>query len=577
MDEPEALSDRVAALEHELAQISRSLAVLQAWASRYGVNFEAGAAAATTSVPAAASAARAGATPRVSAATTPGTSAPALSADQIVIRVMYGVGLLVLLVGGAIFLPNIRFIEPHARTLVGIVVGLAAIVAGARRPVRTWQADGILALGASLEYLTLWYAHSAQLASAPVCALAMFAVTALLGALSYVHRSERLAFAGLLGGYITPLLVASESPDFFSLNAYLLVLGAFALTLAVARGFRYVEAAVFAAVALYATQWSTRFDDTWRPLNALAAATLYFFEFGAAILAAARRGETGLARQVLLSISLLGFAFFLAIELANVNVDDAVFRGALLALAIVCIVAARVPAVAAQMRPVYAWWGVGAVALALQGIVDSAPISGAFAVEGAVLAGIAARSGSNAARFASGVAFVFAFGCAGSQIIIGSRSDANFFNATFVTFGGIALAFAAAVEFERRAGQANTTWLAVIRSALHAVAVFVLANQAYTILPSGARAELAATAVLTLYAIALIAAGVRLGRGLLRALGAILFLIVVGKIFLVDLSGVDEFVRFLSFLGVGAALVGAALWYQRGLARSARDTSKGTS
>jgi hypothetical protein len=216
------------------------------------------------------------------------------------------------------------------------------------------------------------------------------------------------------------------------------------------------------------------------------------------------------------------------------------------------------------------------VGLALQGVVDSAPISGAFAVEGAVLAGIAAAAGSNAIRVGSAASFFVAVTAAIVQHIFGPGSDVDFFNPTFVTFGGIALAFAAAVEFERRAGQANATWLAVIRSALHAVAVFVLANQAYTILPSGARAELGATAVLTLYAIALIAAGVRLGRGLLRALGAILFLIVVGKIFLVDLSGVDEFVRFLSFLGVGAALVGVALWYQRGLARATESPKETT-
>jgi uncharacterized membrane protein len=574
MDEPEALTDRVAALERELSQMSRSLAVLRAWASRYGVNFEPGSAAATPAVAATTTATAAPSTGTPAAAT---SLASPLSGDQIVIRVMYGVGLLVLLVGGAIFLPNIRSIEPHARTLLGIVLGLAAIVAGGRRPVRTWQADGILALGASLEYLTLWYAHSAQLASTPVCALAMFAVTALLGALSYVHRSERLALAGLLGGYLTPLLVASPRPDFFGLNAYLLVLGAFALVLSVACRFRYVEAAVFAAVAIYATQWSSRFDDRWRPLDALAAATLYFFEFGGAISIAARRGEAGLARQVMSSISLLGFAFFLAVELANVAVDEVVFRGAFLALALVCIGAARLSAVASEMRPVYAWWAAGAVALALQGVVDGAPMSGAFAIEGAVLVGLAARAGSNAARLGSAASFLVALGIAIVQRIAGPDSDVAFFNATFVTFGGLAIAFAVAVDFERRAARADKTWLAVIRCALHASAVFVLANQAYTILPSGARAELGATAVLTIYAIALIATGVRLRRGLLRALGAIFFLVVVGKIFLVDLSGVDEFVRFLSFLGVGVALVGVALWYQRVLGHTGHDTPKESS
>jgi len=564
MDEPQTLADRVAALEADVSRMAQSLAVIETWASRYGVKVEravAGAPAENAAAESAVPARRAG-----------------LSADQLVVRTMYGVGLIVLLVGGAIFLPNLASIEPHARTLLGIALGLAAIVGGARRPARTWQADGVLALGAGLEYLSLWYAHAAQLAALPVCAFAMFAVTAMLGALSYVHRSERLAFAGLLGGYLTPLLIATDQPDFVGLNAYLLVLGAAALTLSVARGYKYVETAVFAFVALYATQWATGFDEAWRPPEALAAASLHFLELSTALIAGAARGGAGVARSALVSLSLFGFAFFLAIELARLPFDHVVFRAGLLGLALVCVAAARVPAVALELRAVYAWWALGAVGIALQGIAPTSCASGAFAAEAAVLAGIAGRARDDRFRVAAAISFMVAFFIAAAhelRLFDEIPIDHHFFNGPFVSNAGIVLGLAAALALERRSGSAGKLWLGILRVSLHAFGAFVVANQAYTILPGEERAQLGATAALTAYATLLIAAGVRLRRGLLRALGALLFLIVVAKIFLIDLSGVDALVRFLSFLGVGTSLVGVAIWYQRVLARDSHDVVEG--
>jgi uncharacterized membrane protein len=53
----------------------------------------------------------------------------------------------------------------------------------------------------------------------------------------------------------------------------------------------------------------------------------------------------------------------------------------------------------------------------------------------------------------------------------------------------------------------------------------------------------------------------------LRVLGAILFFITTCKLFIVDLSGVDAVVRFVSFVALGGVLVGMALVYRRSIQR----------
>jgi uncharacterized membrane protein len=571
MDEPASLEARVAALEGEIQQLRASLAPLEAWASHYGVKTQS---VATSAVPTAIVANIApGITP---ASAAPAAAAkPALGGEQLLIRVMYGVGILVLLIGAAIFIPSLSVLGPHLRVLVGIAAGIALISAGARRAYSGWQALGLLALGAGLEYLSLWYAHATDIAPVGICALAMFAVTGMLGSLAYIHRSERIALAGLLGGYLTPLLIATDQPSLLSLNLYLIVLGAAALGLAVVRRFRNVEFAAVAFVALYSTQWGFSFDANWQPLEALASSIAYFAEFSAALVIGARAGDDGIARRVLLSLELFAFATYLAHGSINVNGwEGAGFGFTLLALAVVALLGARSAALVTPLRLIFGWWALGAVLLAVQSVVPGMGDSGGFAVEGAVLAGIAAGSPQSGIWIGSALAFITAFSIAlfdwVTTVVGGSGSEAlPFFNAPFAQYALIGVALFAAIELERRGGAPQTAWLAILRVALQSTIAWTLAVQVSALIRTEEPRSLAITVLWTIDAALLIASGVRTRRGLLRGMGVALFVIVVLKVFLVDLSGVDPLVRFLSFLGVGLALVGVATGYNRALKNAA--------
>ncbi len=66
-----------------------------------------------------------------------------------------------------------------------------------------------------------------------------------------------------------------------------------------------------------------------------------------------------------------------------------------------------------------------------------------------------------------------------------------------------------------------------------------------------------------LFGVALLAAGFRLSAPSLRHAGMALVCIVVAKVFLIDMAGLKGLLRVLSFLGLGAALLGLGYAYRR--------------
>ncbi|RRI05864.1 DUF2339 domain-containing protein [Mesorhizobium tamadayense] len=71
--------------------------------------------------------------------------------------------------------------------------------------------------------------------------------------------------------------------------------------------------------------------------------------------------------------------------------------------------------------------------------------------------------------------------------------------------------------------------------------------------------------------VALLTAGVRLRSQVLRIASAVLIAVAVLKVFLFDMSELEGVLRALSFIGLGAVLIGIGLFYQRLLTRAARE------
>ncbi|MBD8553103.1 DUF2339 domain-containing protein [Rhizobium sp. CFBP 8762] len=72
-------------------------------------------------------------------------------------------------------------------------------------------------------------------------------------------------------------------------------------------------------------------------------------------------------------------------------------------------------------------------------------------------------------------------------------------------------------------------------------------------------------------------AGTRFNLRSLRVVSAVLVVVTVVKVFLVDMSNLEGFLRALSFIGLGGVLIGIGLFYQRVLTRNStaiQDTGK---
>ncbi|WP_192256713.1 DUF2339 domain-containing protein [Mesorhizobium caraganae] len=74
--------------------------------------------------------------------------------------------------------------------------------------------------------------------------------------------------------------------------------------------------------------------------------------------------------------------------------------------------------------------------------------------------------------------------------------------------------------------------------------------------------------------VVLLTAGVWLKSQVLRIASAALIAIAVVKVFLFDMSELEGVLRALSFIGLGAVLIGIGLFYQRLLTRAAREVDK---
>jgi uncharacterized membrane protein len=85
------------------------------------------------------------------------------------------------------------------------------------------------------------------------------------------------------------------------------------------------------------------------------------------------------------------------------------------------------------------------------------------------------------------------------------------------------------------------------------------------------------SAAVILYGVALLVLGFRLGSKDLRLASLIVVALAVCKVFLVDMAGLEGLLRALSFIGLGASLVGIGLVYQRLLQRESlqRSPAKG--
>ena len=167
---------------------------------------------------------------------------------------------------GAIFLVRYSIeqglIGPRMRVFLGGLLAAALVSAGewtrrneTRAAIRGLPQASIPAIltaaGTTAAFATVWAAHGLYGFVGPAIAFLLLGIVALATLTAALLHGPALAGLGLIGAYVTPLLVASKEPSFWSLYLYLLVVTGAAFMLARLRLWRWLAIAALA----FSTFW----------------------------------------------------------------------------------------------------------------------------------------------------------------------------------------------------------------------------------------------------------------------------------------------------------------------------------
>ncbi len=492
-------------------------------------------------------------------------------------RGLQAAGLVLVLLGVAFFLElafTRGWIGPAERIVLGLVAGSALIAIANRRTATAYRGlgDALIALGAGIVDLSLWasVALFPELNVSRYAALfAMIALTASIGALANARRSERLAFLAVLAGFATPTIL-SATLEYVTLGAYLIVLTAFALALALRRAYLRLDVLTLLGVAFYAWEFAPNAAAGWTEVDAAAFATTLFLVFaGAATFGCSRAGATP-ARVAFLAIDYGGYAVALALIFAD---RQHVLGSAYLALAAVTIGVAQIRQLPAIVSRTFGYLGLAAITFALPAFFNHSTLLQAFTVEALAMFVLGMRGSDVRLARAGAVAFAIV----GAGIVVDSLVEETQAGVSVTLGYAIWLAGGAFVlrRYDELTSGEHPGASDFARLAFDVVALAGLSRVCLDLfggsdwhLDVTSRGEFALSLAWTGFATWLFARGLRTRDAFTRWEGLALFAATIVKVFAVDLSNVDVELRIGSFVVLGIVLFVVSAMYTRAMKRS---------
>jgi uncharacterized membrane protein len=509
------------------------------------------------------------------------------------------IGILAILIGVSYFIKyafDNGWIGPAGRIAVGLIAGIALVIWS-----EAFRKKGYLAFSWSLKavgigtlYLSLWGAFQIyHLIPAEAAFVAMIAVTGSTIALALSQDAEILAAFALAGGFTTPVLLSTGQNHEVALFAYVLLLDIAVLAMVAIKPWHKLIVGSFIGTAILYVGWFSEYYT--KPQRDL---TLLFTILFAGCFAACpliipltkSRWQSGFAATLMLLPLVNAAAFFLSIYVMYENEYDTLTWFALGSGAAYLALSSRFTRRPGSEPKVVQTINLLHVAIAIAFITIAVPlklnghwITLGWLVESAVLLFVAVRAESGFLRYFAATTltlgiirllvidnfqvqtlvfnsrfatYLVALAILGGIIVYGHRFSANE-DAPFIKIAGIAFNILALVALTLEAsdyfGRQVTEWYgrhqAIEYRALQQIEFS--RNFSYS-------------AIWLIYGAALMAVGFWRRSAFVRWQALILIAFTIGKVFLYDVSNLQQGYRILSFIALGAVLMGISFVYHRG-------------
>jgi uncharacterized membrane protein len=484
-------------------------------------------------------------------------------------RVLLGVGALILLLGIGFFIKyafDNGWIGPTGRVAIGLIAGVAFVGAGRRFAGgdRRVFADAMTGLGGAILYLSLWGAGNGfHLVPVAASFVAMAIVTASLIALAVRGDSEVTAAFAVVGGFVTPLLNASETPDFTSLFVYIAILDSALAFLPVNRRWPRIQAASFFCTQFYLLAALFNPVATAPPLaSVLVFATVVLGLFLAQPLRKASRG-VALSGYEAGFVVIASAAYYYALHVELYAEHRHWLTAAVVALAAAYLALAQVAR--SRDRDIFAAIALalitGGVAITFTGNV----VAILWSIEGALLVWVGLRQARSTIRIFGCIALALGTldGFAESALYFGPHGR-PFFNQHFLTLAVVAAAYFIVRYAWLRApdttGIPEKPLYALAEPTGHFVALVAMSIEIEHALPGN---TLWLTIFWLVYAAGLFAFGFARTYAMARWEAFALLTLAILKAFLIDMSEVNPGVRIISFVTLGCVLLAVSYASQR--------------
>jgi uncharacterized membrane protein len=481
-----------------------------------------------------------------------------------------------------------NWVGPGGRIAIGLLAGIGIVIWSENFRKRGYAAFSysLEAVGIGTLYLSLWGAFQIyHLIPASAAFVAMMTVTAATIALALSQDAELLAGFALVGGFSSPVLLSTGENHEAVLFSYIALLDLAILTIAIFKPWRRMLWGSFAGTILVYLGWYSEYYSLDQRELTVAFAGLFATIFAAIPLAAgyAQPTRTSGRSATLTFLPLFNAAaFFLALYVVFEREKTTLTWFALALAAVYLVIGSAVKnrlniEDAGFINLVHVAIAVAFITIAIPLKLDGQWITIGWLIESGMLLWLSVNARADFLRYFASVALLL--GIARLLFFDQMRADTLVFNMRFATYAvAIAVLGGIAILGKRHAAQGEMIFLdgAVVGVNVLALIALTLEVSDYfdrQMLSAGRLAtayrqinldrDFSYSAIWLVYGAVLMTIGFQRRSAFVRWQSLILIAFTICKVFMYDVSQLGGSYRIVSFIALGAVLLGISFIYQR--------------